>query len=43
MAKKLNMQSYFYISENKKMNKNNNNNNKKTIGYWVGTKSEKLL
>ena len=42
MAKKLNMQSYFYISENKKMNKNNNNN-KKTIGYWVGTKSEKLL
>ena len=41
MAKKLNMQSYFYISENKKMNKNNNN--KKTIGYWVGTKSEKLL
>ena len=43
MAKKLNMQSYFYISENKKMNKNNNNNKKKTIGYWVGTKSEKLL
>ena len=43
MVKKLNMQSYFYISENKKMNKNNNNNNKKTIGYWVGTKSEKLL
>ena len=42
MAKKLNMQSYFYISENKKMNKNNNNN-KKTVGYWVGTKSEKLL
>ena len=42
MAKKLNMQSYFYISENKKMNKNNNNN-KKAIGYWVGTKSEKLL
>ena len=42
MAKKLNMQSYFYISENKKMNKNNNNK-KKTIGYWVGTKSEKLL
>ena len=42
MAKKLNMQSYFYISENKKKTKNNNNN-KKTIGYWVGTKSEKLL
>ena len=42
MAKKLNMQSYFYISENKKKTKNNNNN-KKTIGYWVGTKSEKLF
>ena len=38
MAKKLNMQSYFYISENKKMNKNNNNKKK---NYWVLGRNKK--